>query len=141
MMQASLRWSILPTTIAAVLAISGMAASQTISVSPNTQPITLNGTSGGAKKDSSCAGFIADRPNHTVQVTADSNLKFTLQGSGEPTLLIMGAQGQAFCVRADRLSDGKVEIPGRWTTGIYSVFVGDRAQGRSNPYTLSIAPQ
>ncbi|MBD1846496.1 hypothetical protein H6F89_24335 [Cyanobacteria bacterium FACHB-63] len=139
-MQASLRWSIFPTAIAAVLAISGMAASQSVSVSPNTQPITLNGTSGGAKKDSGCAGFIADRPNHTVQVTADSNLKFTLQGSGEPTLLITGAQGQTFCVQADRLSNGKVEIPGRWTKGTYSVFVGDRARGQ-NSYTLSIAPQ
>ncbi|MBW4440582.1 MAG: hypothetical protein KME10_04960 [Plectolyngbya sp. WJT66-NPBG17] len=139
-MQASLRWSILPTTIAAVLAMSGMAFSQTVSVAPNAQAISLNGTSGGAKKDASCAGFVADRPNHTVQVTADSNLKFTLQGSGEPTLLITGAQGQAFCVQADRLSNGKVEIPGRWTKGTYSVFVGDRAQGR-NPYTLLIAPQ
>lgn len=138
-MQASLRWSIFPTAIAAVLAISGMAASQTVAVSPNTQPITLNGTSGGAKKDSGCAGFIADRPNHTVQVTADSNLKFTLQGSGEPTLLITGAQGQTFCVQADRLSNGKVEIPGRWTKGTYLVFVGDRARGQ-NPYTLSISP-
>lgn len=139
-MQASLRWSIFPTTIAAVLAISGIASSQTVAVSPNTQPITLNGTSGGTKKDSSCAGFIADRPNHTVQVTADSNLQFTLQGSGAPTLLITGAQGQTFCVQADRLSNGKIEIPGRWTKGTYSVFVGDRARGQ-NPYTLSIAPQ
>ncbi|MBD1822017.1 hypothetical protein H6F51_05835 [Cyanobacteria bacterium FACHB-DQ100] len=139
-MQASLRWSIFPTAIAAVLAISGMAAGQMVSVSPNTQPITLNGTSGGTKKDSSCAGFTSDQPNHTVQVTADSNLRFTLQGSGQPTLLITGAQGQAFCVQADRLSNGKVEIPGRWTRGTYSVFVGDRAQSQ-NPYTLSIAPQ
>jgi hypothetical protein len=139
-MQASLRWSILPTTIAAVFAMSGIAFSQTVSISPNAQSITLSGTSGGAKKDPGCAGFIADRPNHTVQVTADSNLRFTLQSSGQPTLLITGTQGQTFCVQADRLSNGKVEIPGRWTKGTYSVFVGDRAQGR-NPYTLSISPQ
>lgn len=138
-MQASLQWSILPTAIAAVVAMSGMALSQVVSISPNTQPITLNGTSGGEKKDTSCAGFIADRPNHTVQVTADSNLKFTLQGGGEPTLLITGG-GQTFCVQADRLSNGKVEIPGRWTKGDYSVFVGDRGRTRA-PYTLSIAPQ
>ncbi|MER3432622.1 MAG: hypothetical protein C4288_04130 [Leptolyngbya sp. ERB_1_1] len=139
-MQASLRWSILPTAIAAVLAVSEMAFSQIVSIAPNAQPISLSGTSGGTKKDPGCAGYISDRPNHTVQVTTDSNLKFTLQGSGEPTLLITGAQGQTFCVQADRLSKGKVEIPGRWTKGSYSVFVGDRAQGR-NPYTLSIVPQ
>ncbi|MCU0552081.1 MAG: hypothetical protein MUC48_22320 [Leptolyngbya sp. Prado105] len=140
-MQASLRWSIFPTTIAAVFAMAGLAASQQIvSVAPNAQPITLNGTSGGDKKDSSCAGFISDRPNHTIQVAADSNLKFTLQGSGEPTLLITGAQGQSFCVQADRLSEGKVEIPGRWTRGSYSVFIGDKGRAR-NPYTLSITSQ
>jgi hypothetical protein len=140
-MQASLRWSILPTTIAAVFAMAGMAASQqTVSIAPNAQPLNLSGVSGGDKKDPGCAGFIGDRPNHTVQVTADSNLKFTLQGSGESTLLITGAQGQNFCVQADRLSNGKVEIPGRWTKGSYSVFVGDKGRSR-NPYTLSIAPQ
>lgn len=140
-MQASLRWSIFPTTIMAVFAMSSLAASQqVVSIASNTSPITLNGISGGDKKDSSCAGFIGDRPNHTVQVTADRNLKFTLQGSGEPTLLIIGTQGQNFCVQADRLSNGKVEIPGRWTKDNYSVFVGDRGRAR-NPYTLSISPQ
>jgi hypothetical protein len=140
-MQASLRWSIFPTTIMAVFAMSSLASSQqVVSIASDPAPITLNGTSGGAKKDSSCAGFIGDRPNHTIQVTADRNLKFTLQGSGEPTLLITGAQGQNFCVQADRLSNGKVEIPGRWTKGSYSVFVGDRG-GARNPYTLSISPQ
>ncbi|MBE9013765.1 hypothetical protein IQ250_26615 [Pseudanabaenaceae cyanobacterium LEGE 13415] len=138
-MQASLRWSVLPTAIAAVVAMSSMALSQVVSIAPNSQSVTLSGTSGGDKKDTSCAGFIADRPNHTVQVTADSNLKFTLQGSGQPTLLITG-QGQTFCVQADRLSNGKVEIPGRWTRGNYSVFVGDQGKARA-PYTLSIAPQ
>ncbi len=137
-MKASFRWSILPTAIAAVFAMAGIATSQTIS--PNSQPVTLEGTSGGSKKDSSCAGFIANAPNHTLQVTADSDLRFTLQSSGEPTLLITGAKGQAFCVQADRLSNGKIEIPGRWTKGSYSIFVGDRAQGR-NPYKLSIEPQ
>lgn len=140
-MQASLRWSILPTTIAAVFAMAGIAASQqTVSIASNAQAVTLNGTSGGDKKDPGCAGFVSDRPNHTVQVTADSNLTFTLQGSSDATLLITGGQGQNFCVQADRLSNGKVEIPGRWTKGDYSVFVGDRKGGR-NPYTLSIAPQ
>lgn len=139
-MLASLRWSILPTTIAAVFAMAGMATSQTVSIASNTQPVTLSGVSGGDKKDAGCAGFVGDRPNHTVQVTADSNLTFTLQSSSGATLLITGAQGQNFCVQADRLSNGKVEIPGRWTKGSYAVFVGNRA-GARDPYTLSIAPQ
>ena len=140
-MQASLRWSILPTTIAAVLAMSSMAFGQIVSIAPNSQKVTLEGTSGGSKKDPGCAGFVSDRPNHVVQVTDDSNLRFTLESKSEQsTLLITGAQGQQFCVQANQLSNGKIEIPGRWTKGTYSVFVGDRAQGR-NPYTLLISPQ
>lgn len=139
-MKASLRWSVIPTTIAAVLAMAQLVSSQIVSIEPNSQPISLSGTSGGAKKGPGCSGFISDAPNHTIQVTADSNLRFTLQGAGEPTLMITGATGQTFCVQADRLSQGKIEIPGRWTRGTYSVFVGDRGQAR-NPYTLSIAPQ
>ncbi|MBW4537663.1 MAG: hypothetical protein KME43_00805 [Myxacorys chilensis ATA2-1-KO14] len=139
-MKTSLRWSIIPTAIATVFALSGLATSQPVSISPNSQSISLSGTSGGPKKDSGCAGYISQTPNHSIEVTADSNLRFSLQGSGTPTLLITGSQGQNICLQADKLSNGKIEIPGRWTKGSYSVFVGDRAQGQ-NPYTLSIAPQ
>ncbi|PSB18471.1 hypothetical protein C7B65_15370 [Phormidesmis priestleyi ULC007] len=139
-MKSSKRWSVVPTTIAAVLALAGVASSQIVAISPNSSAVMLNGTSGGTKKDSSCAGFVADTPNHTIQVTADSNLRFSLKGAGQPTLLITGVKGQAVCVQADSLSGGKIEIPGRWIKGNYSVYVGDRAQGR-NPYTLSITPR
>lgn len=134
------RWSIVPTAMATVLAMAGLATSQTISIAPDSPTVTLNGTSGGSKKDTSCAGFISKVANHTIQVTADSNLRFSLKGTGEPTLLITGSQGQSFCVQADSLSGGKIEVPGRWTKGNYSIFVGDRAQGQ-NPYVLSISPQ
>lgn len=139
-MKASSRWSIVPSSIAAVLAIAGLALSQTVAISPSSQAVNLSGVSGGSKKDSGCAGFIANAPNHTLQVNEDSNLRFTLQGAGQPTLLITGAQGQTICVQADSLSKGKIEVPGRLTKGIYSIFVGDRTTART-PYTLSIAPQ
>ncbi|NDJ16301.1 hypothetical protein [Myxacorys almedinensis] len=139
-MKLSAQWSIIPTAIATVFALSGLAASQPVSISPGSQSISLSGTSGGTRKDAGCAGYIAKMPNHTIQVTADTNLRLSLQGAGAPTLLITGLQGQNICLQADKLSKGKIEIPGRWTKGTYSVFVGDRAQGQ-NPYTLSIAPQ
>jgi hypothetical protein len=139
-MKTTLRWSVIPTAIATVLALSGLATSQPIAISPDSQSISLSGTSGGSKKDSSCAGYISQAPNHSIQVTADSNLRFSLQGAGAPTLLITGPQGQNICLQADKLSNGKIEIPGRWTKGAYSIFIGDRAQ-EQHPYTLSIAPQ
>lgn len=136
-MKSHKRWSVVPTTIAAVLALSGIASSQVVAIAPNSPEVTLNGNSGGVKKDSGCAGFVAETPNHTIKVTAASNLRFSLQGTGQPTLLIMGAKGQTVCVQADSMSNGKIEIPGRWSEGDYLVYVGDRAQV-SNPYTLSI---
>jgi hypothetical protein len=98
----------------------------------------MNGTSGGTQKDTGCAGSIAASPNHVVQVTEDSDLRFSLQGAGEPALLIRSSTGQSFCVPADSYSNGKVEIPGRWRKGTYSVYIGDRANGR-HAYTLQIA--
>ncbi len=131
-------WLAVPTALV-IGAVSATAAlSQTVAITPNSQTIQLNGTSGGGKKDPSCAGYIAPSPNHVVQVTEDANLQFTLQSSGQPALLIRSASGQNFCVPADSYSNGKVTIPGRWSKGTYAVFVGDRANGQ-HPYTLSIS--
>jgi len=126
--------------IATVLAIVSVkpALSQSITISPTSQPIQVSGMSGGNQKDTGCAGFIASSPNHIVQVTEDADLKFELQGTGQPALLIRGSTGQNFCVPADSYSQGKVVIPGRWRKGTYSVFVGDRAN-ESHSYTLQIA--
>jgi hypothetical protein len=129
------QWLAVPVVVA-IAAIPGLA--QPIAVNPNSQPIQLTGTSGGTQRDAGCAGYIAATPNHVVQITADTDLRFVLQSQGQPALLIRGASGQDFCVPADAYSAGKVEIPGRWRKGLYSVFVGDRANGK-HPYTLSIA--
>lgn len=122
----------------AVLGSAEIAFSQSVTVTPSSPAVQMNGTSGGNQKDGNCAGFIAAAPNHVVQVTEDANLRFILQGSGEPALLIRSSSGQFFCVPADSYSNGKVEIPGRWHKGTYSVYVGDRANGRHS-YTLQIA--
>lgn len=132
------QWSAVPIAIAITVANISPALSQMITISSNSQPIQVTGTSGGSQKDNSCAGFVAPAPNHVVQVTEDTDLRFVLQGSGQPALLIRSANGQSFCVPADSYSQGKVEIPGRWRKGTYSVFVGDRAN-ESHAYTLLIS--
>jgi hypothetical protein len=131
------RWLGLSGALTAVLLSAGVAVSQSVVAVSNAQSVSLTGTSGGTQKDSGCAGFIATTPNHVINITEDSNLKFTLQGSSTATLLIKGDKGENFCVQA--LPDGKIEIPGRWNRSKYSVFVGERNQGR-NPYVLSIDP-
>ena len=130
------RWLAIPVTLAIAVGTAETALSQIIAITTSSSPIQLSGTSGGSKKDTSCAGYTAPSANHTIQVVEDSNLSFTLQSSGQPALLIRGESGE-FCVPATSDSGGQVTIPGRWTKGKYSIYVGDRANGH-NPYTLSI---
>jgi hypothetical protein len=130
-------WFMVPTTVAIALGTAQAAFSQPITVSPTSQPVQVSGTSGGGQNDS-CGGHIPNSPNHVVQVTEDADLRFVLQGQGEPTLLIRTASGKNFCVPADKYSNGKIEIPGRWPKGTYSIFIGDRANGQ-HPYTLMIS--
>ena len=133
------RWLGIPIAAAIAFGSASVALSQAVAITPNSQTIQLSGTSGGSKQDGKgCAGSISPAPNHVVQVTEDANLQFTLQSSGEPALLIRSSAGQVFCVPADSYSNGKITIPGRWTKGTYSVYVGDRARGQ-HPYTLSIS--
>ena len=133
------RWLGIPIAVTIALGTASTVLSQSVAITPSSQTIQLNGTSGGSKQDSKgCAGSIAPAPNHVVQVTEDANLQFTLQSSGEPALLIRSSAGQDFCVPADSYSNGKITIPGRWNKGTYSVYVGDRAKGQ-HPYTLSIS--
>jgi hypothetical protein len=136
-MKRLIRWLMVSASVAIALSTAPNAFGQSITVSPSSEPIQVNGTSGGGRNDS-CAGHISAAPNHIVQVTEDADLRFVLQGQGEPTLLIRTASGKNFCVPADKYSNGKVEIPGRWQKGTYSIFIGDRANGQ-HPYTLMIS--
>ncbi|MDJ0773328.1 MAG: hypothetical protein QNJ49_07840 [Mastigocoleus sp. MO_167.B18] len=121
--------------------ISGNSSSaQIIRVDSKLQPdpLIFNGKSGG-NHHSNC-GFIAEKPNQIIQIAESlPYLRFTVEGTGKPTLLIEGPGGR-FCVLADNYSGDKPEISGYWNPGRYSLHVGDISQGEYN-YTLSISQQ
>ena len=104
-----------------------------VSIAPNFQPDPKplgSGTSGGPKDSKDC-GYIAGAPNLQVQLTQQfTYLRFTVQGAGQPTLLIEGPGGR-FC------GLGKPEIVGLWKPGLYKIYVGDRTQAQ-HPFTLSV---
>lgn len=131
------RWLAVPTLLAIALSSAAALSQTVVAITANSQTIELRGTSGGSKKTSSCAGYISPSPNHVIQVAEDTNLRITLQAGGQPALLIRNPEGQDFCVPADSYSGGRIDIPGRWTKGTYSLFVGDRGNGQY-PYALSI---
>jgi hypothetical protein len=81
--------------------------------------------------------MIRATPNHVVTLTDNFNyLRFSVQSTGQPTLLIEGPNGSS-CVQADKYSGGTIQSPGYWEKGIYRVYIGDRAGGQ-NPYNLSL---
>ncbi len=125
--------------LASVGATAPVQAAAPIVITSTTQAVTVNGTSGGTSRDASCGGFVAEVPNHTVEITEDSDRKFRVKGNSSTTLLILNSQGKRFCVQADEFSVGEAELPGRWKKGTYRVYVGSKNQGRSN-YQLTILP-
>ncbi len=137
--------SIVKTFIPAVaLMLSSVGAASVQAAAPivitnTTQAVTVDGTSSGSNRDASCGGFIAEVPNHTIEMTEDSDRKFRVKGNSNTTLLVLNSQGKRFCVQADEFSGGEAELPGRWKKGTYRVYVGNKVQGRSN-YQLTILP-
>lgn len=141
-MKTGLHFKLVPATLAMslILTYANLAAAQVVKISPTFKPdpLTLSGKSGGSNK-SNC-GNITPAPNHVIQVTESiPYLRLTVEGSGQPTLLIDGPGGR-FCVLADNYSGGKPEITGFWQTGSYSLYVGELSQAQYN-YTLSISQQ
>ncbi len=126
-------WMVIPTALAMLLTSAGVARTQT-PLTANFQPDPLEFTGTSANKACSNSGAT---PNHVINLSDDfSYLRFSVQSSGQPTLLIEGPSGSS-CVQADNLSGGKIEAPGYWEKGTYRVYVGDRAGGQ-NSYTLRI---
>jgi hypothetical protein len=102
------------------------------------QPVSATGTSGGTVNSGDC-GYIADSPNHIIEVTEDLPYwRVTVHTTGKPTLLIQGPVGR-YCV-LPTASGGTLQFSGYGTQGTYELFVGDRDQGQ-HPYQLSISDQ
>lgn len=105
-----------------------------ISASTSLSGLSLQGNSGG-NIDSKGCGFINSNPNHVLNVQERIDyMKVTVQGTGQPTLLIDGPGGR-FCA----LAEGNLaEISGFWNPGAYKIFVGDRT-GASHPFTIQFS--
>ena len=125
--------------LSSVGAIAPVQAAAPIAITNTTPAVTVDGVSGGSSRDASCGGFVSEVPNHTIEMTEDSDRKFRVKGNSNTTLLVLNSQGKRFCVQADEFSGGEAELPGRWKKGTYRVYVGNKNQGRSN-YQLTILP-
>ncbi len=117
------------------LMISSVQAQAVASVNSASPVVTLQGTAGSA----TCAMGAIDKPQHTVDMTEDSDRRFRIKGDSETTLLLVNSQGKRFCVQTDSYSNGEAELTGRWTRGTYKVFVGSKSASKP-AYKLSVLP-
>ncbi len=117
------------------LLVSNVQAQAVASVNSASPVVTLQGTAGSA----TCGTVAIDKPQHTIDVTEDSDRRFRVKGDSETTLLLINGQGKRFCVQTDSYSNGEAELTGRWTRGTYRVFVGSKSASKP-AYKLSILP-
>lgn len=130
-------WMVVPAALVMLLANIGAANSQATQITPGFQPdpLVISGTSGGSVTSKGC-GMIGATPSYVLNLATNFNyLRFSVQSTGQPTLLIQGPSGSS-CVQA--IPGGNINVPGYWEKGTYSIYVGDRAGGQ-NPYTLRIS--
>ncbi|NER28195.1 MAG: hypothetical protein F6J89_11325 [Symploca sp. SIO1C4] len=128
-------WMLIPAAFSALLISTGVAHSQAVPIQPGfNDPLVLQGTSGGSNDSGDC-GMINATANHTITLSQQFDyLRFTVEASGKPTLLIEGPNRRT-CVPG--LPDENIEDSGLWKPGKYSIFIGDSAGGQHN-YKLSI---
>lgn len=132
---------VVPAALAMLSIGAGVVRSQPVQITSGFKPdpLVLTGTSGGSQIGKGC-GNVGATPNHIVKLDENFNyLRFSVQSDGQPILFIKAPSGNS-CVQADRFSEGKVEAPGYWEKGTYSIYVGDRADGQHN-YKLSITTE
>lgn len=134
-MKDKLSW-LLPLAIAA-LSLNPLAAhGQSLRQTPLTEPIQLSGLAGGAQ--SSSCGFLPATPDQLLQVTEPfASFDIQVEGEGDFTLYIEGANGFSECLTTDRFSGGQLQAPGLLNQGTYRIYVGSQSATQT-PYTLSI---
>ncbi|MGD1918715.1 MAG: hypothetical protein ACFCAD_07385 [Pleurocapsa sp.] len=92
----------------------------------------IEGQSGGFVDSQGC-GFIADSPNHRMNLSHRVDyMRLTVKADGgQPTLLVLGPNSNdSFCVLGDEISGLQPEISGVWEAGNYEIYIGDRSRSQ-----------
>ncbi len=119
----------------------------TIGAKFSPDPLEIRGISGGTvpaktiagtseTPNGPCAGFVDEKPDHTLVLTDSFNyLKLLVQSPDDTTLVVRGPGG-TWC---NDDSEGKnPAIVGQWLPGTYSIWVGSSDQNQYRSYTLRI---
>ena len=103
-------------------------------------PQMRSGMSGGPmdamSMNSSCRGYIDQRPDHVVYLNSPFNfLRIYVASQADTTLVVRGPNGEMYCNDDTYGLNPGVDITGA-APGMYQVFVGSYSQGDSQPYSI-----
>lgn len=116
-------------------------ASGGLRLAEGTAPGQLTGVAGGpreaARVGPGCAGFIADGPDHLLEVMEPMELTVRSDSEADTSLVIVGPNGRVFC--NDDLDGWTPAIRALFDRGLYRVFVGAHDETRAAAYTLTVS--
>lgn len=103
-------------------------------------PKLTSGRSGGrvdaTPLGGTCKGWIADRPDHIVNLQSAFNFfRIFINSSADTTLVVLTPTGQWLC-NDDAFGNNPAVDQQIWAPGKYLVWVGSYNQGEISPYTI-----
>ena len=106
-----------------------------------TAPGQLTGVAGGPREAAlvgpGCAGFIADGPDHLLEVLEPMELTLRADADADTTLVVVGPNGRVLC--NDDLEGWTPAIRALFDRGVYQLFIGAHDQTRAPEYTLTVS--
>jgi len=116
-------------------------------IGPGFGPLIGTGVTGGVvsardKYGSECMGYIDKTPDHTITVTSEVDIIFTVSSKTDSVLVVKrrGSQYKAWCVD-DNVTGEDEKVTGTFLPGIYEVYVGNFDEDENGRYTLQIAEE
>jgi hypothetical protein len=83
-----------------------------------------------------CSGFMADQPDHVLDLKAFFQYLSVSAQSPEDTTIVVKGPGGIWC--NDDYDGKNAGVSGQWLPGLYQIWVGSFKKGNSLPYTLRI---
>lgn len=110
-------------------------------------PLTIRGISGGAvsapkvagRQETAtgpCAGFVDDKPDHTIVLTSFFNYLSLQVQSPEDTTIVISGPGGTWC--NDDSQAKNPGLAGQWLAGTYQVWIGSYDKTKFVPYIIKI---
>jgi hypothetical protein len=111
-------------------------------VGPSHRADALDGMAGGPRRAADlgppCVGWIAEAPDHVIEVLDATDLTVAVQSVGDTTLVLQGPDGQRLC--ADDGIGLQPALRAPFAPGVWSVYVGAWEEGTRWPYRVTISP-